>query len=459
MTRSEWLKRVGMILALAVVYFGVGEVAVLVATGLPGTEAAWPCLGIAISALLLYGFGVWPGVLIGAFFLGLTVPGNVGMAIGMAAGSTLEALAGWYLVSQFARGKEAFEKPRDIFRFALMAGAAATVGATCGAGTLAAGGFTEGMSFGATWGAWWLGDAAGAMLVAPLALLWAENSRLHWKERKTQELAGLFAGLLATAWIVFGGIFQAELKHYPLEWLCVPFVMWAAFRFGRRETATTSFALAAIAVVGTAQGFGPFAKESAGVSFSLLMTFAGIVGFGGLLMAAEVAEHAKAKENVENLAWSDALTGLANYRQVVEALETEIKRYGRTERPFVVLHLDVDGLKKINEAYGEEAGSRALCRIADMLRLYSREMDTAGRYGGDEFLLILPETDAEAGRMVAQRIARRLAEDGESPRVYVSIGMAIYPNDGETLNAILAAADEDLSREKGVPKKKTLLPS
>jgi diguanylate cyclase (GGDEF)-like protein len=190
-----------------------------------------------------------------------------------------------------------------------------------------------------------------------------------------------------------------------------------------------------------------------------MQAFMGIMGITTLALAAEVTEHKRAEERARNLAVSDPLTGLANYRQLVEALETEIKRYGRNERHFVVLLLDLDGLKKINDEQGHLVGSRALCRLADMLRLYSREMDTAARYGGDEFVLILPETDAEAARLVAQRIAKRLAEDGEEPKISVSIGTAVYPDDGETVNEILGAADRDLYREKGVPKKRFLLPS
>jgi diguanylate cyclase (GGDEF)-like protein len=191
----------------------------------------------------------------------------------------------------------------------------------------------------------------------------------------------------------------------------------------------------------------------------LLQVFMGIMAITTLVLAAEITEHRRSEERVKNLAVSDPLTGLANYRQIVDALENEIKRYGRTERRFVVLLLDLDGLKKINDAYGHLVGSRALCRLADMLRLYSREMDTAGRYGGDEFVLVLPETDAEAARLVAQRISRRLSEDGEEPKLFVSIGTAVYPDDGETLNEILGAADRDLYREKGIPKKRSLLPS
>ena len=460
MTRSDGLKNAAVVAILAAVYFVAGKLGLQLAYVHASATAVWPCTGIAIAALLVYGFRVWPGILIGAFLVNLTTAGNVGTSIGIAAGNTLEGLAGWYLVSRFARGKEAFARAQDIFKFALLAGiAATTVSATIGVVTLAAGGFADWAAFAPIWITWWLGDAVGAVTVTPLLLLWWENPRLKWTREQITELAFLFLGLFVTGWVVFGKPFHSELKNYPLEYLCIPFLIWAAFRFGRRKAATALCALSMIAVWGTLHGYGPFARESQNASLLLMQAFMGIVAITTLALAAEVSEHRRAVERVQNLAVSDPLTGLANYRQVVEALETEIKRYGRTERPFVVLLLDLDGLKKINDAYGHLVGSRALCRLADMLRLYSREMDTAGRYGGDEFVLILPETDAEAARMVAQRISKRLAEDGETPKIFVSIGTAVFPDDGETLNEILGAADRDLYREKRVPKKQFLLPS
>jgi diguanylate cyclase (GGDEF)-like protein len=381
-------------------------------------------------------------------------------SIGIAIGNTLEGLAGCYLVSRFAGGKEAFARAQDIFKFALLAGMVATsVSATIGVVTLAVGGFADWAAFGSIWCTWWLGDAVGAVTVTPLLLLWWENPRLRWTREQVMELAFLFLGLFATGWVVFGKPFHSELKNYPLEYLSIPFLIWAAFRFGRRKAATALCALSMIAVWGTLHGYGPFARESQNASLLLLQAFMGIMAVTTLALAAEITERKRAEERVRNLAVSDPLTGLANYRQLVEALETEIKRFGRNERQFVVLLLDLDGLKKINDALGHIVGSRALCRLADMLRLYSREMDTAARYGGDEFVLILPETDAEAARLVAQRISKRLAEDGEEPKLSVSIGMAVYPDDGETSNEILGAADRDLYREKGVPKKRFLLPS
>jgi diguanylate cyclase (GGDEF)-like protein len=460
MTRSDALKNLATVAGLAVVYFAAGKLGLQLAYVHASATAVWPCTGIAIAALLVYGYRVWPGILIGAFLVNLTTAGTVATSIGIAAGNTLEAVVGCYLVSRFAHGKEAFVRAQDIFKFALLAGMVATaVSATIGVATLAVSGLADWAAFGTIWCTWWLGDAIGAVLVTPLLLLWWENPRLQWTREQITELAFLFIGLFATAWSVFGEPFHSELKNYPLEYLCIPFLVWAAYRFGRRKAATALCALSGIATWGTLHGFGPFARESRNTSLLLLQAFMGIMAITTMALAAEVSEHRRAQERVRNLAVSDPLTGLANYRQLVEALETEIKRFGRNERPFVLLLLDLDGLKKINDAHGHLAGSRALCRLADMLRLYSREMDTAGRYGGDEFVLILPETDAEAARLVAQRISKRLAEDGEEPKIAVSIGMAIYPDDGETVNEILGAADRDLYREKGVPKKRFLLPS
>jgi diguanylate cyclase (GGDEF)-like protein len=460
MTRSDELKKLATMAILAVVYLVAGKLGLQLAHVNASATAVWPCTGIAIAALLVYGYRVWPGILVGAFLVNLTTMGTVETSIGIAIGNTLEGLAGCYLVTRFAHGKEAFARAQDIFKFALLAGmAATTVSATIGVATLALGGFANWAAFGSIWSTWWLGDAVGAVIVTPLLLLWWENPRVRWTREQVTELALLFLGLFSTGWIVFGKPFHSELRNYPLEYLCIPFLIWAAYRFGRRKAATAVCALSGIAAWGTMHGYGPFARESQNTSLLLMQVFMGIVAITTLALAAEVTEHRRAQERVQNLAVSDPLTGLANYRQLVEALETEIKRYGRTERPFVVLLLDLDGLKRINDAHGHLTGSRALCRLADMLRLYSREMDTAARYGGDEFVLILPETDAEAARLVAQRISKRLAEDGEIPQISVSIGTAVYPEDGETVNEILGAADRDLYREKSIPKKRTLLPS
>jgi diguanylate cyclase (GGDEF)-like protein len=282
---------------------------------------------------------------------------------------------------------------------------------------------------------------------------------LNWTRKQRIELAVLFLGLFFTGWFVFGGRFQASLKNYPLEYLCIPFLIWAGFRFGRRKTATVIFLLAAIATWGTSHGFGPFGGESQNTSLLLLQSFIGIMAVTAMTLAAEFTEHQRTDEYVRQLAVTDPLTGLANYRRLLDALDSEIKRYDRAGRPFAVVLLDMDGLKMINDTYGHLVGTEAICRLANILRIHCRAMDTAARYGGDEFVLVLPETEAPDALRVANRIAERLSTDGDEPPVTVSTGTAVYPYDGKTIDELLAAADHVLYVKKGSSKKKLHQPT
>ena len=281
---------------------------------------------------------------------------------------------------------------------------------------------------------WWSiqGSTTGSFLPGAVA------------RKQAIELGFLFVGLFFIAYFVFGGRFHSVVKNYPLEYLCIPFLIWAAFRFGRRKVATATFFLAVIATWGTLHGFGPFSRQSQNTSLLLLQAFMGIVAITSLALAAETTEHKRAEEHVRRLAITDPLTGLANYRQLLSALELEIKRYGRTGRSFAILLLDLDGLKKINDSHGHVVGSRALCRLGEVLRAHCREVDTPARYGGDEFAVVLPETTFKGAGQIAARIRERVTKDEEIPPISVSSGIAVFPADGETIETLLSKADRSL---------------
>jgi diguanylate cyclase (GGDEF)-like protein len=163
-----------------------------------------------------------------------------------------------------------------------------------------------------------------------------------------------------------------------------------------------------------------------------------------IALVGTVIDNARLFEQVRQLAVSDSLTGLANYRWLVQVLHAEIQRSQRSGRPFSVLLLDLDHLKLVNDRYGHLVGSRALCRLGRVLRTSCRAMDTAARYGGDEFVLVLPEAGADAAARVSQRIRERLAADGEEPLLSVSVGAAVFPQDGSNIEELLGAADRAL---------------
>ncbi len=159
------------------------------------------------------------------------------------------------------------------------------------------------------------------------------------------------------------------------------------------------------------------------------------------VIAENVTKQRELEDHLRQQAAKDPLTGLANYRHLVDVLDIEIKRTKRTDREFALLLFDLDRLKQINDFHGHVIGSKALCRVADALCIGCREIDTPARFGGDEFALVLPETNEAAAVFVARRISESIASDGGKPKISVSVGVAIYPADGERIGTLLSAAD------------------
>ena len=163
-----------------------------------------------------------------------------------------------------------------------------------------------------------------------------------------------------------------------------------------------------------------------------------------VMLSGALLDQARLFEQVRSIAVTDPLTGLSNYRRLISVLEAELDRSRRTQRPFSVVLLDMDGLKVINDQYGHLTGSRSLVRIGKILRNHSRAIDTAARYGGDEFAVVLPEAGKDIASRIVSRIRERLSAEPERPALSVSAGVAAFPEDGDTPERLLGAADREL---------------
>ena len=140
------------------------------------------------------------------------------------------------LVNRFASGRNAFERPRDTLRFAILAAVLSpAVSATIGVSSLALGGFARWADFGTIWLTWWLGDMGGALVVAPLLVLWIGQPRPRWARAQTIEAACLLVALLVVGQLVFGSSGSGGVAGHPLKFLCMPLLAWVAFRFDQRD--------------------------------------------------------------------------------------------------------------------------------------------------------------------------------------------------------------------------------
>jgi len=427
-------------------YVGVGHLAQY---RLPPftTTPLWLPSGFAICAFLIGGRALWPAIFVGACLLRYATTDSLLSALVVGAGNTLEGLAGSLLVNRFAGGAGAYQKADTIFRFVIVVVAVAVIGATFGAASTRWVNGAPG-DLVLVWMSWWLSHVTGTLVLAPLALLWTTTPFGRLRLLALGESLVVLGVLFALGLVVFAGRFPSDIKNYPLEFLCMPCFLWAAFRLGRRTVASAMALLAAMATWGTLRGYGPFIHGTPEESVVLVQSYMSVMSIMVTVLAATVAAQKQAEATLEALALTDPLTGLANYRRLIEVLRSEIARSNRTRQPFTVVMLDMNGLKAINDRHGHLTGSRALCRLADALLKVCREVDTAARFGGDEFVLVLPETDADGGHRVLQRIHNRLAADPDSPPISVSGGIAVFPQDGDNPTALVRSADRALYEQK-----------
>src|SRR5204863_3539455 len=280
---------------LTVVYFIAGKFGLMLASLHASASPVWPPAGIALGALLVLGYRAWPAIFVGAFLVNVTTAGNVATSLAVASGNTLEAVCGAWLVNRFAGGTTVFDRPQGVFKFALAAAVSTIISPAFGVTGLALACFADWTNYSAIWLTWWLGDATGDLLIAPLIILWSIPSKRRWNRREAVEVGILLLLLFVLSEAVFGGWLAISAKNYPIAFICGPIVIWTAFRFTQRETASGIFILSAIAIWGTLHGFGPFLSETENQSLLVLQSWTAVLTITAMALSAGMAERRRAE--------------------------------------------------------------------------------------------------------------------------------------------------------------------
>jgi two-component system, cell cycle sensor histidine kinase and response regulator CckA len=291
---TRYFQTAAFIFVLAVLYFCAGSFGLSLAHVHPSASAVWPPSGIALAAILLWGYRLWPGIFLGAFAVNIAAVGSVVTALSIAAGNTLEVILGATLVFRFANGPNAFEQTKNILKFILLAGILSTaVGAMIGVTSLSLGGLAQWDDLFNIWLTWWLGDAVGNLIVGSLLVLWVTQPLLPIKAVQLLEAAGLLLMLVLVGWLLFLTKIPSGLEYFAL----VP-LLWAALRFGRRGAVTSAFAMSAVALWGTLRGLGPFVTSDPNQSLLLLQVFMATVTVTSLVMASVILERRRFEQRL-----------------------------------------------------------------------------------------------------------------------------------------------------------------
>ena len=307
--RRSPLGSAGAVFALAAVYLAAARLGLMMDAVAGFATLVWPATGIALAALLLFGFRLWPGIFIGAAVANAWTGAPLGVALAIAAGNTLEALVGAWALRRVPGFRTSLDRVRDVLALIVLAALASTaISAAFGVASLYLGGLVAGSQAGAAWRAWYVGDAIGDLVVAPLLLVGATASWVIHPRRRL-ELAALVIAVVATNVIVFGSSSADEVARVSRAYLVFPPLIWAALRFGHRGAVTTTFVTAAIAIWGTALGNGPFARSVLNESLFGLQLFMAVVAATFLVLGASVAERRRA---VESLSRAHASVAEAN---------------------------------------------------------------------------------------------------------------------------------------------------
>jgi serine phosphatase RsbU (regulator of sigma subunit)/anti-sigma regulatory factor (Ser/Thr protein kinase) len=281
---------------IAAAYYGSAKLGLHYAFETSSVTAIWPPTGIALAALVLWGYRMWPGVAAGALLANSWTGVPLITTLGITCGNTLEALVGAYLLTRVAGFRPALDRLRDVLALVVLAAVVSTtVSATIGVLSLVAGDEVAFEDFPSVWRVWWLGDLGGDVLVAPLIMVAAT----HWPFRRAP---GRLLEAVALSALVAGVSVLIFSQTTNLAYLVFPLLIWAALRFLQPGAVAASILVAGIAVAFAANDEGPFMGANPDDTLLLAQTFVGVAGVTALLLAAIVSEHRRAEHAVALIA-------------------------------------------------------------------------------------------------------------------------------------------------------------
>lgn len=432
----------------------------------PGNiTAVWIPSGVMVALTMHIGVRIWPGVFIGAFignawayFSWESVLISIqAILAGLfnAIGDTTSTVAMAGIIMHLSKSSFPFTNILHFYRYILFAVLIGPlISAFFGVGGLAIFNFIEMEKISFIFFTWFVGDGVGALLFGPLVLSWLKPLEQENKFYKTSFIFLSLCTLFITASIFKLIPYSQNLFSFSLAML--PVIFFLILHLGQRVVFTQQVLVSSIAIYATSRHLGPFAQEgvhSALLQLQVFIAIFSLVIYVIALITAErkelVLELQKQKEELERLYRQDALTGLWNRYRIQEFVEFNLLKFKRDGIPFGVILIDVDNFKSINDRFGHKLGDEILVEMGSVLKSHIRASDLLGRWGGEEFIIIVSDSSLDDIKILAEKLRHEVETHifTHDQPLTISLGISLV-HDTDSESSVFERADSVLYRSK-----------
>ena len=405
-----------------------------------------PQSGLALASVLLIGNSILPGIFAGSLLAAVLSGVSLPYALISSAGNLATAYFSAHFISQqkkFSLKLDNFQTIAALIFFGALVGP--LISATASTVGMYSANITHINLLPQIWFMRWVRVALGVLIFTPVALIWVGNDPPFITFKDIFESAIIFAFIFYLEIIIFWGKLPCDIL-LPLAFLIVPLVVWGTIRNSLHLSSLINFFSALVFLWGVAYNQSALCPDESRHVLSFISVLA-TIHITSLIISYSMARLSATQKSLSFLSTHDSLTGLFNRL----FFETEFKRLENSRQfPISIIMADIDDLKYVNDTFGHRSGDQLLINVSNLFSSIFRQEDIVSRYGGDEFVVLLPNTDSETAKKIVTRIRSQIAEYNRQHTdmpIRISMGVSTA-NHGESLQGHLKIADKRMYQEK-----------
>lgn len=441
-----FLRYIGKTTLIAAAYFLTNLLVLFFISSQNLIPLIWPQVGVALAVILLAGFDALPGTLIGSFLIAVATGAPIGFSVILAVGNSLAAFFSAYYILAKNNFSYALENVSSIFRIIFLGVLfSPVISATINLIGMYLIQINIGEDLLLIWGTKWLRDALGVLLFTPFILVWFGNPLPKINTKLLIDEVLIYSAAVGLVLLIFFGNLNQETAN-SIIFLIIPIIIWASIKLNIHGLVSINLIISLLFLWGVANQKGALFNREVFYYPTFLFVLS-TMWVTSLILSSYITRYQKTQNSLSDLSNRDKLTNLYNRL----FFDTELERLDKSRQfPISIIMSDMDNLKEVNDTFGHSTGDQLLKDVALLLSLSFRLEDIIARIGGDEFVVLLPTTDAPGVKIIIERMKNRIdaynIKHSDLP-IHISLGVSTAEL-GDSLHSHLKIADDLMYADK-----------